>query len=142
MEKNISILVVDDEPDINELITYNLEREGLQVTSELNGLSALESIKEQNFDMVVLDLMLPGMNGLDICRFLKKESRFSDIPVIMVTAKDEEIDRVLGLELGADDYITKPFSPREFIARIKAVLRRTYSADKNKQEKKEKFLFW
>ncbi|MBF0275741.1 MAG: response regulator transcription factor [Nitrospinae bacterium] len=133
MEKKISVLVVEDEPDINELIRYNLEQEGYNAHGEFNGTDAVELIKKEAFDLIILDLMLPGMNGLDICKYLKGNSTFSDIPVIMVTAKEEEIDRVLGLELGADDYLTKPFSPRELLARIKAVLRRTYG---NKKEEK------
>lgn len=118
------ILVVDDEEPIQELIKFNLEKEGYEVITAIDGAGALKSIDEKRPDLVVLDIMLPGMNGLEICTQLRKDSKYSDLPVIMLTAKGEEIDKVLGLEIGADDYITKPFSPRELLARIRARLRR------------------
>ena len=118
------ILVVDDEQSIRELITFNLEKAGYQVLCAEDGLEALKLIQDK-VDLVVLDLMLPGVDGLEVCRRLKGEQQTAGIPVIMLTAKDEEIDKILGLELGADDYLTKPFSPRELVARIKAVLRRS-----------------
>lgn len=118
------ILVIDDEPDIVELVSYNLKKEGFQVDTSFNGESAMVKIKENIYDLIILDLMLPGMQGLEICRIIRKEPNTTDIPVIMLTAKSEEVDKVLGLEMGADDYITKPFSPRELVARAKAVLRR------------------
>lgn len=118
------ILVVDDEQSIRELITFNLEKAGYQVLCAEDGLEALKLIQDK-VDLVVLDLMLPEVDGLEVCRRLKGEQQTAGIPVIMLTAKDEEIDKILGLELGADDYLTKPFSPRELVARIKAVLRRS-----------------
>lgn len=118
------ILVVDDEQSIRELITFNLEKAGYKVICAEDGLEALHLVYDQ-VDLVLLDLMLPKVDGLEVCRRLKAESQTAGIPVIMLTAKDEEIDKVLGLELGADDYLTKPFSPRELVARIKAVLRRS-----------------
>jgi len=119
-----NIVVIEDEPDILEVLKYNLEREGLRVMSCLDGTEGLEIIQLQRPDLVLLDLMLPGLSGLDICEQLKSNSHTRNIPIIMVTAKGEEADVVLGLGIGADDYITKPFSPRELIARVKAVLRR------------------
>jgi two-component system phosphate regulon response regulator PhoB len=118
------ILVVDDEEDILELLTYNLVREGYQVTGALTGEDALRKIKSMTFDLIILDLMLPGMDGLEITKSLKNDQKVRNIPILMLTAKGEEADIVTGLELGADDYITKPFSPRILIARIRAALRR------------------
>lgn len=122
------ILVVDDERDILELITYNLQKEGFHVEVSPDGEDALQKTRTDRFDLVLLDLMLPGMQGMEICRTLKSGDDTASIPIIMLTAKSEELDKVLGLEMGADDYITKPFSPRELIARIRAVLRRTREA--------------
>ncbi|MEJ2110116.1 MAG: response regulator [Acidobacteriota bacterium] len=122
------ILIIDDEEDLIELARYNLEQEGFQVQGALDGESGLAiAIKEQP-DLVLVDLMLPGMDGLEVCRSLRANSSTASIPVIMLTAKSAESDRIVGLELGADDYVTKPFSPRELAARVKAVLRRSFSA--------------
>ena len=118
------ILVVDDEEDILELVRYNLSREGYQVTGSLTGEDALRKIRSDTFDLIVLDLMLPGMDGLAFTKTVKNDSRLCSTPIIMLTAKGEEADIVTGLELGADDYITKPFSPRVMIARVRAALRR------------------
>ncbi len=118
------ILVVDDEENIRELVKYNLAREGYQVTTVGSGEEALKQASEKPTDLIVLDLMLPGMDGFDVCRQLKNDSRTAHIPIVMLTVKGEESDIVVGLELGADDYITKPFSPKVLLARIKAVLRR------------------
>jgi phosphate regulon transcriptional regulator PhoB len=118
------LLVIDDEADIVEIVSYNLKKEGFEVDSCLDGESALKKIQATTYDLLILDLMLPGLQGLELCRILRKDPKTADIPVIMLTAKGEEVDKVLGLELGADDYITKPFSPRELVARAKAVLRR------------------
>lgn len=118
------IVVVEDEPDILEVLSYNLKREGFEVETSLDGAKGLDLIQQKLPDLVLLDLMLPGMDGLDICRHLKSNGRTQHIPIIMVTAKGEESDVVLGLGIGADDYIAKPFSPKELIARVKAVLRR------------------
>lgn len=119
------ILVVDDEEHIVELIKFNLEKEGCNVTTANNGTDALKIAKEKQPDLILLDLMLPGIDGLEVCRRVRKDGEISEIPIIMITAKGEEIDKILGLELGADDYITKPFSVRELVARVKAILRRT-----------------
>jgi len=118
------ILVIEDESDILEVITYNLEREGHKVISCRNGEQGLSRIRTDNPDLVILDLMLPGMDGVEVCRQVKSDPVTRAIPVIMVTAKAEESDIVLGLGIGADDYITKPFSTKELVARVKVVLRR------------------
>lgn len=118
------ILAVDDEKDILALITYNLQKEGFRIVSCQDGETALEKLRTETFDLVILDLMLPGMQGMELCKTLKSGDDTAAIPIIMLTAKGEELDKVLGLEMGADDYITKPFSPRELTARVKAVLRR------------------
>ena len=122
---NMKILVVDDEPDIVELVTYNLRKEGFDVSSAFDGEEALARIRKEKFDFVILDLMLPGIQGMEICRIMRSDPRMKNIPIIMLTAKGEELDKILGLEMGADDYMTKPFSPRELLARIKTVMRRT-----------------
>jgi two-component system alkaline phosphatase synthesis response regulator PhoP len=119
-----NILVVDDEEDILELLRYNLAKNGFNVTTATSGEDALKITKTKTFDIILLDLMLPGIDGLDVCKELKKNQSISSIPIIMLTAKGEEADIVAGLELGADDYVTKPFSPRVLISRIRAVLRR------------------
>ena len=119
-----TILVVDDEEDILELIRFNLVGEGYKVLCAPSGEKALSIGQSENPDLMVLDLMLPGIDGLEVTRVLKGDSRTKDIPIVMVTAKGEEADIVTGLELGADDYITKPFSPRVLVARVRAVLRR------------------
>ena len=123
----VRILVVDDEPDILELIRYNLTRNNYDMTGVASGEEAFASVRTSPPDLVVLDLMLPGVDGLEVCRRLKNDGRTADIPVIILSAKGEEADVVTGLELGADDYLTKPFSPRVLLARIKAVLRRQHS---------------
>jgi len=119
------ILVVDDEPDLVELISYNLKKEGFEVSSAPDGEEALKKIRKDAFNLVLLDLMLPGIQGMELCRILRNDPKTEALPIIMLTAKGEEVDKILGLELGADDYITKPFSPRELVARVKAVLRRS-----------------
>jgi two-component system phosphate regulon response regulator PhoB len=118
------ILVIEDEPDLLEVIQYNLDREGHKVIACRNGEQGLSRIRTDNPDLVILDLMLPGMDGVEVCRQVKADPVTRAIPIIMVTAKSEESDIVLGLGIGADDYITKPFSPRELVARVKVVLRR------------------
>lgn len=124
------ILVVDDEPDILELVGYNLTKEGFEVELAKDGADAFEKITKNRYDLLILDLMLPLMSGLDICKAMKRDMKLEKIPIIMLTAKADEVDRVIGLELGADDYVTKPFSPRELIARVKAVLRRMRKEEK------------
>ncbi len=121
---NKLIVVVDDEPDIVELISYHLKKENFNVKEFYSGESLLSYIGENIPSLIILDLMLPEIDGLEICRILKRDERTAFIPIIMLTAKSTEIDKVVGLELGADDYVVKPFSPRELIARVKAVLRR------------------
>jgi len=118
------ILVVDDEPDLLELVQYNLIRSGYQATCVESGEAALAFIRSQLPDLMVLDLMLPGIDGLDLCKMVKQEPQTAMLPVVMLTARTEDADVVTGLEIGADDYLTKPFSPRVLLARIKAVLRR------------------
>src|SRR4030066_2018552 len=125
MDTSKHILVVDDEADIVELVSYNLKKEGFGVDSALNGETALGKIRKGKYDLVVLDLMLPGIQGMELCRILRNDPKTEALPIIMLTAKGEEVDKILGLERGADDYIAKPFSPRELVARIKTVMRRT-----------------
>ena len=119
------ILIVEDEANIRQLVRYNLEKEGFQVMEAADGMQGLRTAQKEKPDLVLLDLMLPGMDGLEVCRTLKGAPATSALPIIMLTAKAEEVDKIIGLELGADDYMTKPFSPRELTARIKAVLRRS-----------------
>ncbi len=118
------ILVVDDEEDILELVKYNLQKEGYQIISATTGENALTLARSQLPGMILLDLMLPGIDGLEVCKILKNDSKTLNIPIVMLTAKGDESDIVTGLELGADDYITKPFSPRVLIARVRNVLRK------------------
>lgn len=117
------VLVVDDETHIVELVKFNLEKEGYRVVVSYDGLSALEMVKSEQPDLVILDIMLPSMDGFEVCKALKQNPEYNSIPIIMLTAKGEELDTILGLEMGADDYIKKPFSPREMVARVKARLR-------------------
>jgi phosphate regulon transcriptional regulator PhoB len=125
MDTSKNILIVEDEADLVELISYNLKKEGFNVDSAMDGETALSKIKKGRYDLVVLDLMLPGIQGMELCRILRSDPKTETLPIIMLTAKGEEVDKILGLEMGADDYITKPFSPRELVARVKAVLRRS-----------------
>ena len=118
------ILVVDDEKDIVDLVAYNLEREGFTVVRAFDGQKAWDKVRAEKPDLVVLDLMLPGMSGLEICKRIRGDAMTRDLPVIMLTARTDPVDIVLGLELGADDYVTKPFGVRELVARVRAVLRR------------------
>ncbi len=129
-----AVLVVDDEEDLLELVRYNLSREGYRVTCVGTGEDALKAARKQPPDLIVLDLMLPAVDGLEVCRRLKGDSKTRDIPIIMLTAKSEESDMVAGLERGADDYIAKPFSPRVLSARVKALLRRRESQARNELE--------
>jgi two-component system phosphate regulon response regulator PhoB len=122
---NLKVLVAEDEPDVLNLLASNLRNGGFEIIKTEDGPSALQNARSQAPNLVLLDLDLPGMSGLEVCRVLKSDPSTAKIPIIMLTAKAEEIDRIVGLELGADDYITKPFSPRELILRVKNVLRRT-----------------
>src|SRR5262245_56050546 len=119
------VLIVEDERDIRDLILLHLQRDGYQVTTAGSGEDALLQVKQSPPDVVLLDLMLPGMSGLEVCRRLRQEPTTASLPILMLTAKVDEVDRVVGLELGADDYVVKPFSPKELLARVRAVLRRT-----------------
>ena len=129
---NEIILVVDDEKNIRDLIKFNLENEGYQVKTASDGEMALKKV-DDTIDLIILDLMLPKVDGLAVCRSIRNDV-YKDIPIIMLTAKGEEVDKIIGLEMGADDYVTKPFSPRELLARIKAVLRRARDDNNNKKE--------
>jgi two-component system phosphate regulon response regulator PhoB len=126
------ILVVDDEEDILELLTYNLSREGYRVLCTTSGEKTLSLVERETPDLIVLDLMLPGMDGLEVARRLKDKPHTRNVPIVMLTAKGEEADIVTGLELGADDYVTKPFSPRILLARVRAVLRRKENGSQDK----------
>ena len=135
MSKNKNILLVEDDPDIKELISFNLSNQGHQVFEANNGELGIEKAREKIPDLILLDLMLPGIQGLDVCRIIKADQETKDIPIIMVTAMGQEEDIVKGLETGADDYITKPFSIKVLLARVSAVLRRSfeeYDQDSNK----------
>ncbi len=121
------ILLVDDEPNIVDLARLYLEREGYQTQSMSDGLGGMQAIRSLKPDLVVLDVMLPGIDGFEICKKLRAEN--NQVPILMLTARDEDIDKILGLELGADDYLTKPFNPRELVARVKAILRREKRSD-------------
>ena len=124
-----TVLVVDDEKDLLELVRYHLEKDGLKCLEAGDGETALQMARERLPDLIVLDLMLPGVDGLEVCRILRKDPKTAAVAIIMLTAKAEEVDRIVGLEMGADDYMVKPFSPRELVARVKAVLRRGQSHD-------------
>ena len=128
------ILVVDDEADILDLISYNLRKEGFEVDTAADGTAALEKVRSGAYSLIVLDLMLPGIHGIELCRMIRSDRTQSDLPILMLTAKGEEVDKIVGLEVGADDYMTKPFSPRELTARIKAILRRSVAAAPAKNE--------
>jgi two-component system phosphate regulon response regulator PhoB len=128
-----TVLVIDDEKDLIELVRYNLDRDGFDVIAASNGRSGLDIATAHKPDLIVLDLMMPGTDGLEVCRQLRADPRTARTPVIMLTAKAAEADRIVGLELGADDYVTKPFSPRELVARVKAILRRTAQQEQPEQ---------
>ncbi len=118
------IYVIEDDEDINELLIYNLSKENFEVKSFLNSIDALKSLEKEKPDLIILDIMLPDIDGIEVCKRLRASEEYKNIPIIMLTAKSTEIDKVVGLELGADDYITKPFSFKELVARIRAILRR------------------
>jgi len=128
-ESRQTILVVEDEADIRDLVRYNLEQEGFAIVEAGDGEEALAAARKQRPHLMILDLMLPGMNGLEVCRVLRSEEKTEKLPVLMLTARATEVDKVLGLEIGGDDYVTKPFSPRELVARVKALLRRAYGPE-------------
>jgi phosphate regulon transcriptional regulator PhoB len=122
------VLIVEDERDIRELVVHHLKREGYQVSAASSGEEALRQVQAAPPDLVILDLMMPSMDGLEVCRRLRQDPATASLPIVMLTAKGDEVDRVLGLEIGADDYIVKPFSPKELLARVRAVLRRSRPA--------------
>lgn len=126
MDITKTVLIIEDEQDLAELVAFNLEQEGYRPITALDGISGLEAAFSYSPDLILLDLMLPGMAGIDVCRALKGNPQTNLIPIILLTAKGEEIDRVVGFEIGADDYVVKPFSTRELLLRIKAVLRRAH----------------
>ena len=135
----VKIVIIEDEPDIIEVMSYNLKREGFLVSSSRRGDEGLSLVRKQSPALVLLDLMLPGTDGLSVCQQLKADPMTREIPIIMVSAKGEESDVVIGLGLGADDYIAKPFSPRELLARVKAVLRRSLlQQDQQKEQQKSR----
>lgn len=123
------VFIIDDEPDIVELVSLHLEKAGFEARGFLSAEDFFDSIEKKVPDMILLDLMLPDADGFEICKYLKKKDEFASVPIIMLTAKGEETDKILGLELGADDYVTKPFSPKELVARVKAVLRRQHKEE-------------
>ena len=124
------ILVVDDEKDIVDLISWNLEKEGFSASKAYDGETALSLVKTQKPDLMILDLMLPKLNGLDVCRAVRHNPETAGLPIIMLTAKSDEVDKIIGLEVGADDYVTKPFSVKELIARVRSILRRLKNSEK------------
>jgi two-component system, OmpR family, alkaline phosphatase synthesis response regulator PhoP len=123
------ILIVDDEKDIVELLSYNLKKEKFSIVKAYDGEAALGLVRSEKPDLMILDLMLPKMNGLDVCKAIRRNPETANLPIIMLTAKGDEIDKIIGLEIGADDYITKPFSVKELIARVRALLRRLHESD-------------
>lgn len=128
---NTKVLLADDDPNVREIIRLYFNKQQIELLETEEGVSALELARNHSLDFVILDVMMPEMDGFDVCREIRK---FSDVPIIMLTAKEEEIDRILGLELGADDYMTKPFSPRELVARMKAILRRVQPREGKEEE--------
>lgn len=133
------ILVIEDDQNIRELIKFNLENSGYDVVLAKDGQEGLDRLRE-DIDLIILDLMMPNVDGLTVCREVRNDRKFKKLPIIMLTAKGEEVDKVLGLEMGADDYMTKPFSPRELIARIKAILRRVRQQNSQEEDGGEKVI--
>ncbi len=129
-----TILIVEDEPDILDLVRYNLAQVGFNIVAVETGEAALDMASEEVLSLIVLDLMLPGIDGLEVCRLLKQRPETKHVPILMLTARTEEVDRIVGLELGADDYLTKPFSPRELVLRVRAILRRVQGDEKVSEE--------
>ena len=119
------ILIVEDDPDISQLLTITMKKAAFEVAVSENGYEAIDLIRRQPPDLLILDLMIPGIDGFEVCREIKREPRTANVPVLILTARGEEIDRIIGLELGADDYVVKPFSPRELLLRVRAILRRS-----------------
>jgi len=134
-----TVLIVDDEQDILDLIAFNLRQDGFSVLTADNGLAAIDLLVKKHPDLVILDLMMPSMDGLEVCRRIRKNPETSQIPVIMLTAKSDTMDKVIGLEIGADDYLTKPFHVRELLARIRSLLRRVDQVQENEGRKVLRF---
>ncbi|MBN3039849.1 MAG: response regulator [Candidatus Omnitrophica bacterium] len=130
---NERVLIIEDDPDIVEMISYNLQKEGYKIISALNGEDGLYLARRQRPDLIILDIMLPERDGFDICKTLRNQEATSQIPIIILSARSQEADKIVGLELGADDYVTKPFSPRELLARIKALFRRVIQVQPKKR---------
>src|SRR5881394_1814886 len=126
-----NILIIEDETDVADLLSLNLRKAGFSVSTAVDGVTGLQKARDDRPDFIILDLMLPKMSGLEVCRILKSDTATAQLPILMLTAKAEEIDRIVGLEFGADDYVTKPFSPREIVLRIRAILRRGETADES-----------
>ncbi|MFO1462956.1 MAG: response regulator transcription factor [bacterium] len=137
--EGLKVLIIEDEADIQQLLAFHFQQGGFRVEACSNGAEGLKKAREKRPDLIVLDLMLPGMDGFEVCRTLKGGQDTKTIPIIMLTAKGEEIDKVVGFELGADDYLTKPFSPRELLLRAKAVLRRGHKAEAGEAERQIQF---
>ena len=131
-----TVLIIEDDRDIVELVRYNLANEGFEVGSATDGGSGLAQVRKTPPDLLLLDLMLPKISGLEICKEIRRDPALNRLPILMLTARGEEADRVVGLEMGADDYVTKPFSPRELVARVKALLRRTEPAGESSARSK------
>src|SRR5258706_46667 len=134
------VLLIEDDRDIVELVRYNLEREGFQVVAANDGATGLVQVRKSPPDMLLLDLMLPKLSGLEICRDIRRDQALNRLPILMLTARGEEADRVVGLEMGADDYVTKPFSPRELVARVKALLRRAIQGNRGIASRADKLV--
>src|SRR5437773_12497588 len=128
-----TILIIEDESDVADLLALNLRKGGFKVSTAADGATGLQKARDDRPDFIILDLMLPKMSGLEVCRILKSDTATSRIPILMLTAKAEEVDRIAGLEFGADDYVTKPFSPREVMLRIRAILRRGEKPEETRQ---------
>ncbi|KAA3618322.1 MAG: DNA-binding response regulator [Calditrichaeota bacterium] len=131
MNKNFHLFIVEDDSDITEILRDNLNREGYKTTAHIDGAEALDAIIKLLPDLIILDLNLPGMSGFEVCKYIRSNDSTSEIPIIMLTARGEEIDKIIGFEAGADDYVTKPFSPRELLARVKVLLKRTKKTEFN-----------
>jgi len=129
MKDGLTIYVIEDDPDISAIIEDNLKREGYKIKTFNDGSEGYDAVVSKKPDLVILDLNLPGMSGIEVCKYLRNDEVTADIPVIMLTARSEEIDKIIGFEVGADDYVTKPFSPRELLARVKVHLKRTKKAE-------------
>jgi len=137
--ESLKVLIIEDDADLQQLLSYHFQQGGFRVETSGNGAEGLKKAREKKPDLIILDIMLPGMDGFEVCRTLKGDSDTKAVPVIILTAKGEEIDKVVGFELGADDYLTKPFSPRELLLRAKAVLRRTQKSESEEEGKQIKF---